>query len=312
MIRVSAIIPVYNGVATVARAIESTLAQQFEGFEVVVVDDGSTDATPAMLANYGSRIRVVRQRKSGPAAARNHGARIAAGEYLAFLDADDEWLAGKLGRMVAALDGAPGAVLAYSKYTPVDRSGRELKEMFFSADNDHAPSMDEMLSRWVWPILTSAVVMRRETFARCGGFSEEFTSPSYEDPHLWLRAREQGEFVYVPEPLVRYRTEPALERIEKYAPSFKIFARLVRQRYGDQGQRLIAEIIKVKVAALNDAGLSAIVRSDGRRARRAFMTALRYQPRDLRSFTRLLRSFLPPAVSRRLTGRVRSQARQDH
>src|SRR3712207_2443148 len=88
----SVVIPVYNRAALVGATLDSVLGQEFEGeFEVVVVDDGSTDETPAVLARYGERVRVLRQENAGPGAARNLGIRTARGEYVAFLDSDDLW-----------------------------------------------------------------------------------------------------------------------------------------------------------------------------------------------------------------------------
>jgi glycosyltransferase involved in cell wall biosynthesis len=305
MIRVSAIIPVYNGAATIGRAIESVLSQQFGGLEVIVVDDGSTDSTIEVLENWGTRLKVVRRANGGPSAARNTGARIAEGEYLAFLDADDEWLPGKLEKTFGALDAMPGAALAYSNVKFVDALGRKQKDSFVTPQCDHAPSMDEMLTRW-WPILTSTVVMRRKIFDLCGGFHESFRSAGYEDPYLWLRAREHGDFVYVPEPLVIYRIEPDLERLQKYAAGCATFVQLVRARYGAAGAALIREVIASQVSSLGYEGLLAMKRGDRKHARRAFMLALRYEA-SLRNILRLLRTLLPAAAARALTGRTRGQ-----
>src|ERR1700688_4006588 len=300
MVRVSAVIAVYNGARTIDRAIESALEQEFSGCELIVVDDGSTDSTVERLKQWGDKIRVLRQANSGPSAARNTGARIATGEYIAFLDADDAWTPAKLSRTVAALDAEPEAVLAYSNFTPVDDSGREIRERLFEDNNDHAPSMEELLTRW-WPILTSTVVMRRDTFERCGGFSEEFRSAGYEDPYLWLLAREHGKFVYLNEPLVVYRAETAVERTLKYGAGCAIFARLVRQRYGTKGQALAQHVILAQVSALSHEGLLAMLRGDRKQARHALMLALRHNPLHLRSVSRLLRTFLPLPLARALT-----------
>ena len=90
---VSAIIPVFNGEATVAAAIDSALAQEFDGeVEVIVVNDGSTDATSSVLEAYRGRMTVVDRVNGGPAVARNAGVRASRGEYVAFLDADDIWM----------------------------------------------------------------------------------------------------------------------------------------------------------------------------------------------------------------------------
>ena len=104
MPRVSVIIPAYNAAATIAGTVESVLAQTCQDFEIICVDDGSTDATVAIIKQFGERVRLIEQANSGPAAGRNNGARNSSGEYLAFLDADDLWAPQFLERSVAALD----------------------------------------------------------------------------------------------------------------------------------------------------------------------------------------------------------------
>ena len=91
MPRVDVIIPVYNSVETVAESVESALGQTFTDFEVIVVDDGSTDASAEVLSRYGARIKVLAQPNRGLSAARNAGVRLGTAEYVAFLDADDIW-----------------------------------------------------------------------------------------------------------------------------------------------------------------------------------------------------------------------------
>src|ERR1039457_5929793 len=103
---VSVIMPTYNRGYVVGEAIESILNQTYDNIEVVVVDDGSTDNTQEKLKEYGDRIRVVYQRNSGPAAARNRGIRAARGEIIAFLDSDDVWLPTILERQVSLLQQA--------------------------------------------------------------------------------------------------------------------------------------------------------------------------------------------------------------
>ena len=107
MPRVSVITPVYNGARTIARAIDSVLAQSFGDFEILVVDDGSTDGTLAILEGYGDRITVLKQAHKQQAIARNLAAKNSRGEFIAFLDADDSWLPEKLARCVEVLDRDP-------------------------------------------------------------------------------------------------------------------------------------------------------------------------------------------------------------
>lgn len=305
MSRTSVIIPVRNGAATVQRTIDSALAQEPTQPEVIVVDDGSTDTTPLTLNSYGDRIKVLRQPNRGPSAARNIGAAAARrdSEYLAFLDADDVWLPGMLRTLVVELDAAPGAALAFCDVISVNDRGEEINARFIDKSSAHAPSMDELLTRW-WPILTSATVMRRAAFERAGGFDESFAQPGFEDPFMWLLMREQGNFIYVSQRLVRYRTTPPQARMMKYAQGYRVFTRLVAQRYGQAGRRLVRETSNAFVAAWGYVGLVALREGDKLRARQAFSCALRYGPFHFRTAARWLRTFLPMPAARALSGRI--------
>src|SRR5215469_8446482 len=171
MIKVSAIIPVFNGEATLRLAIDSVFGQGFGNSELIVVDDGSTDSTPQIIQSYGDRLRSFRQFNSGPAAARNAGVRNAHGEYLAFLDADDQWLAGMLERTAAMLDCDAECALTYGNLLMVDSDGEDLGSCIIGQEYAHAPSMEEILGR-MWPIMPSAALIRRTAFENCGGFVE--------------------------------------------------------------------------------------------------------------------------------------------
>jgi glycosyltransferase involved in cell wall biosynthesis len=305
MSRAAVIVPVRNGAATIRRAIDSALGQENERPEVIVVDDGSTDATPRILGSYGDQIKVLRQANRGPSAARNAGAAAASAnsEYFTFLDADDVLLPAMLRTITAELDASAGLALAFCDIVPVDDYDHELNIKFIDEYSAHAPTMEELLTRW-WPILTSAAVMRRSAFERSGGFDESFTRPGFEDPYMWLVMREQGDFAYVPQRLVRYRTSPPIERMLKYAKGYQIFGRLVSERYGDAGQRLIRESSNAFVSAWGYAGLVALRDGDKLRARRAFACALSYGPFQVRAASRWLRTFLPMSVVRALSGRI--------
>lgn len=111
--RVSAVIPVFNGERFVAEALDSVLGQEYPALELIVVDDGSTDGTAAVLDRYGDRIRRFRQSNAGSGAARNRGLRLATGEYLAFLDSDDRWLPGRLQKQVDVLMSQPHVQLVW-------------------------------------------------------------------------------------------------------------------------------------------------------------------------------------------------------
>jgi glycosyltransferase involved in cell wall biosynthesis len=325
-VRVSVVIPVFNGAATVERAIASALEQRFDGdfaasegdaaasdadadrtvanqIEVIVVNDGSTDATAEILDGFGARIRVIDQANRGPAAARNAGAAVAQGEYLAFLDADDAWLPQKLAVTVPLLDRNPTVVLVFSDAISIDASGAPVGESYVTADCAHAPSMAEMLDRW-WPIIPSTAVMRAATFRAIGGFVEEFRSAAYEDPLLFLVAREHGEFAYGPERLVHYRYESPGVRMEKYSASREIFIQRVTERYGAAASGLIRGTRRAYASALGFEGLMAMRAGDLLAARRHFLGAMRERPFDLKTAMRFARTFLPLRLARALGGRT--------
>jgi glycosyltransferase involved in cell wall biosynthesis len=231
---ISVIIPVYNGEAFIARAVDSALAQDFSDFEVIVVDDGSTDSTGLILSKYGDKIRLVRQDNRGQPAALNRAAAIAHGEYLAFLDADDWWREDKLTLTHRALESQQTAVLAFSGNRELLLDEIELPDRRYKK----APSSDDMFTRRV-DICPSAVLMRRSAFERCGGFCKELHF-EFSDTYLWLLAREHGEFIYVDELLMTRRARASYCQ-EGLFLGAKKFERLVLARYGRRALPIIQQ-----------------------------------------------------------------------
>jgi len=276
----SAIIAVYNGEGCVARAIDSALAQQIESLEVVVVDDGSRDGTARVLAGYGDRIRVIRkERNRGLAAARNIAVDHARGHFLAFLDADDEWLPGRLEKTIAALQTHPTTTMAFSDVVPIDRNGIALAPTYLHPGMARPPLMENLMEEGGWPILPSTVTIRRWVFDRVGGQAEEFRGAGgFDDADLWFLLRELGDFAFVPEPLARYRLTPFVERMRKYAPGFRVFTQRMRKRYGEPGDRMVRRSAALYRWLLTVKGLRCLEAGDMRQARSALLCVLRYQP----------------------------------
>jgi hypothetical protein len=176
--------------------------------------------------------------------------------------------------------------------------------------------MSELLSRW-WPILPSAAVLRQTAFERCGGFNEEFVNPGFEDPFLWILMREQGEFTYIPAKLVIYQTTSAVERMEKYWPGFETFSRLVRCRYGTQGDPLIDSMSSAYFGAWSHRGLIALKNRDRKAARVLFARARRCDRFHMRNNLRWLRTFLPIELALAVSGgfvrgKERKRVRKDN
>jgi glycosyltransferase involved in cell wall biosynthesis len=178
---VSVIIPTYNRCAILERAIESVLGQTFTDYELIVVDDGSTDETADLLDRYRNRVKVIRQENRGVSAARNTGIRASKGELVALLDSDDSWLPNKLERQVAFFDACPEALICQTEEIWV-RNGRRV-----NPKKRHLKYSGMIFEKTLPLCLVSpsAVMMRRSLIKEVGMFDE--TLPACEDYDLWLR-----------------------------------------------------------------------------------------------------------------------------
>jgi glycosyltransferase involved in cell wall biosynthesis len=201
MPQVSVIIPSYNQARFVGATVESVLAQTYPDVEVIVVDDGSTDDTQAVLAAYRERIRYIYQENKGLAGARNTGFLASHGDYLLFLDSDDLIYPDKLARHVSFLEAEPDFGLVYSAWQQIDEDGtRVLGEV---RPNKQGQLLKELLRRSFF-FFASAAVMRRECLERVGLFDESLRWS--EDADMWLRLARAGyAFGYLDQPLLQYR-----------------------------------------------------------------------------------------------------------
>jgi glycosyltransferase involved in cell wall biosynthesis len=181
MVLVSAVIPTFDRAAMVSDAVRSVLSQEGADLELVVVDDGSTDDTPAVLAAFDdSRLQVARTPNRGVSAARNMGASLARGRYVAFLDSDDVWLPGKLARQ-AAFMAATGHDASQTQEIWM-RGGRRVnpRQAHLKRDGDFFQAALRLCL-----VSPSSVMIKRDYLLRLGGFDEAL--PACEDYDLWLR-----------------------------------------------------------------------------------------------------------------------------
>lgn len=197
MPRVSVIIPTYNRAALVQEAVASVLAQTYRDFELLVVDDGSTDGTLAALAPWDGEVRVLsRPSRGGVSAARNTGIAGARGEWLAFLDADDLWLPEKLARQMAFMEAKPRLLLSQTEEIWVRRGVK------VNPPRTHAKAGGDIFLRSLERCLVSpsAALLHRRLLDDHGVFDEEL--PAAEDYDLWLRLSWRYEVGLLPEPLI--------------------------------------------------------------------------------------------------------------
>jgi len=178
---VSVIIPTYNRGWIVKEAIDSVLDQDFTDYELIVVDDGSDDNTPEILAGYGGVITILHQSNKGVSSARNCGVAAASGQLIAFLDSDDLWLPGKLSTQVKFFKDHPDAVINQTQERWI-RNGvrvnpKQRHHKFSGMIFEHSLAL--------CLVSPSAVMIKKSLFDEVGGFDEQF--PACEDYDLWLR-----------------------------------------------------------------------------------------------------------------------------
>jgi len=202
--RVSVLVPLYNKAAYIRRCLDSILEQSWTDFELIVVNDGSSDEGPAIVGGYDdSRIRLLSQPNAGPGAARNRGAGEASGDYLAMLDGDDSWQPDYLAQAVATLDEYPVKVAGFScgmmEY-PLERStqqrwreARMPPAGVFDAGPETPPAtVVAMLAN----MLPSSTVMRRSVFLEMGGFYAKNKCVYAEDAYLYLKTALRYSFFF--------------------------------------------------------------------------------------------------------------------
>ncbi len=193
---VSVIIPSFNRASVLPRALDSVLAQTHEAAEIIVVDDGSSDGTNALIERDYPGVKLLNQGNQGVSSARNAGASVSTGEWLAFLDSDDEWLPEKLSYQLTCARDNPHISLIHSDEIWI-RRGVRVNQM-----RKHRKSGGQIfeycLPRCV--ISPSAVMMSKALFDRLGGFDEDL--PACEDYDLWLRVCHQYEVAYIEHPLI--------------------------------------------------------------------------------------------------------------
>jgi len=287
---VSIVIPAHNAQATLARAIRSALDQDYPAKEIIVVDDGSTDGTATVAGSFGGAIRYIRQANSGAAAARNRGIAESRGEFIAFLDADDEWLAGRLRSCMAQanISAEIGLIWCWTYFQRLD-GNREL----FGREHDQC----NPFPRALWPsamLHTSATIVSRKAIDAVGTF--DLNLKTREDMDLWIRIGETFQIRCVKTPLSVYHEQ--LSSISKTADFDRVKAdyfRVIQRAFARQPERYEPQRRSIYAEADYFWGVRHYARGEHAQARRHFVESLRnhWTPRTLRF---ILQTLPPPAL----------------
>ena len=197
---------VYNGARYLREALESILCQSFRDFEFLIIDDGSTDDTLAILNEYArkdARICIISQPNRGLTKTLNQGVRLARGKFIARMDADDIALPDRLQMQVEYLCNRPECVLVGSRVMLVDPDGLPIREI---CDEKTHGEIDAALLGHGWPLVHPAVTIRTQAIREIGAYSEKYRTN--QDHDLFLRLAEYGRVANLPELLLHYRQHP--------------------------------------------------------------------------------------------------------
>jgi len=227
MPKVSIILPTYQRIHFLPRAIESVRAQTFPEWELLIVDNGSTDGTEALVQQFqerDGRIRSLKEERKGASHARNSGLQEARGEFIAFLDDDDEWLPEKLSRQIHFFESHADIELLYTQSYMKDARGILIGQ---KPSGKPALSFMELLEGDSIPLLT--VLLRRRCLEKVGGF--DATLKTAQDYDLWLRIAKEFPIGFLPEPLAIYHRHGAnmsTQPLRRYQATIAIFNKLFK------------------------------------------------------------------------------------
>lgn len=205
---VSVIIPTYNRANLIGKAIKSVLNQTYQDFEIIVIDDGSTDNTEDVIRSFpDKRVKYIKKYKNkGISVARNIGIKVARGKYIALLDSDDEWLPEKLDKQINILKSeSPEVGVVYSNALYIDENGKNINRKLRNSKKVEGYIYEDLLGKYcVGP--PSTFLIKKECFNRVGLFDDLLSGQ--EDWDMWIRIAKYYRFALIKIPLVKYGLHP--------------------------------------------------------------------------------------------------------
>jgi len=303
--RVSVVIPCFNAERYIAATLRSVLQQTDVELEIIVVDDGSTDGSIAVVQQQFPQVRLIPVANGGVASARNAGIAAATGEWVAFCDADDIWLPGKLAAQFDAMARVPGCRMSYTAWHVWTCAEPEPDAALLHSLAAQAGDMQHWTGAtgWLYPELlldcvvwTSTVLMQRSLLAEIGDFDTSLRIG--EDYDLWLRASRVTPIERVARPLALYRQHPA--SITRSAPKANYKGRIVQSALarwgyaGPDGRRVDESAVRRMLAKTwSDYAAAQLAAGERAAARSSVREALYRQPAHIAGWKLLLRSLLP-------------------
>jgi glycosyltransferase involved in cell wall biosynthesis len=302
---VSVIMPCLNSAKHVRASIESALGQTLHDIELIVVDNGSTDETLAIVASIKDpRIRVLRQSMPGVSAARNMGVQAAAAPFVAFLDSDDSWSPVCLARLHAALSVRPDAVLAYCGWQNVGLPGPR-GQPFVPPDYETPEKRSVLFAGCRWPI--HAALVRRRAVLEAGGFNTQLRNA--EDYLLWLEVAGTRPIVRVPEPLAFYHfhggVQASLDEARAALHQFEAQKAYVAAHPDFEMHIGKKNVREVMIKGLLKRAYDCYWRRDLRAARKIFRRVVREHVSSLRHWKYVLPALLPYSLHKLLLTSLR-------
>jgi glycosyltransferase involved in cell wall biosynthesis len=312
MCLISVVIPTYNRERFITKAVDSVLRQKVSDWELIVVDDGSTDGTRQALAPYADRLTYLRQSNSGVSAARNAGVREARGRWVAFLDSDDEWTEEYLSAQVAHIQAFPDSVAHVANSVTVLPDGSRTGHFAeIGLIRRFQPEPILRVERPLGVILghahwfLQASIMRRDLLVKAGLFNTDLSIA--EDLDVFARVSLEGPFTFCKEELVEiHRRQESIENlsarsvrrgINRYRSFGKVYANLLRHEKLNTPERsIVTEALSRNRRAL---GNVLIMAGNNLEARKSYKESLCLYP-SVQSTVKFLATFLPTEVSRAL------------
>jgi len=289
--RFSVIIPAFNCERFIFETVQSVLEQRYPAAEIIIVDDGSTDKTKQVLDRISSSLplRYHYQPNQGPSGARNCGAALAKGEWIAFLDQDDLWQPEKLLIQAQHVRSHPEAAILWCDYEYIDEAGGTRKPL-----KRTDPLSSLMLNSFISPI-PSTVIIRKDAFDAVGGFNS--TLRGYEDWELFMRLASQFPVYFIDQILVKYRCHPKqLSRnIRSWAASWPLMHKLLVELWRDDSAKQ-ASLLKISAAYHTYFGKHFLRGGDVKEARRHFRASFEQNPLSWTNLRRWGLSYVPPAL----------------